>query len=786
MKTTLYIGLLIIACTPFARADQGMTLWFDRPAASWEKEGLAIGNGAMGAVVMGQVEHDVLQFNEKTLWEGGPGSRYGYDYGHPEDDKDYLGRLKSIQNEIAQKGALAPEYVADKLGRDVIGYGNYQSFGNLLMSFDHDAGSQYRRELDISTGIAKVSYTSAGVSYQREYFASYPDQVIGVRLTADKPGTISLKIALKPSNGRSVKRKVSDNSIIVAGEQEENKLAYEAQLRVFNKGGSIAGSGQTLDVIAADEVLILLSAGTNYAQRYPQYRGEAPHARLSKIMQKASQKSPEALIADHIADHQSLFKRMTLDLKGQLANKPIDVLLQEYKGQGKQDVALEQLYFQYGRYLLIASSRPGSLPANLQGVWNHSNTPPWNADYHVNINLQMNYWPADVTNLSDVNEPLFDFIDSLIEPGTIAASKILGVEEGWTLFLNTNIYGFTGVIKWPTAFWQPEAGAWLAQHYYEHYLFTGDENFLRERAYPAIKGAAQTWMEALLKDKRDGLLVVSPSYSPEHGGFTAGAAMSQQLVYDVLRNAHEAAVVLNDFAFAEQLNKVLEKLDTGTRIGKWGQLQEWKEDLDDPVSKHRHISHLFALHPGRQISPMATPKLAEAAKKTLEARGDAGTGWSKAWKVNLWARLLDGDRAHKLLKEQLIHSTLPNMWDNHPPFQIDGNFGATAGVAEMLIQSQNEEIHLLPALPKAWPNGSASGLKARGNIEVDLQWENSRFLSAELLPAFDGPVMVRLDGLTSSVIVTAKDGKSVKARQEGDLLSFSALKGKAYKIQLKK
>ncbi|SMF38645.1 alpha-L-fucosidase 2 [Alteromonadaceae bacterium Bs31] len=785
MNKTILFSLFILI-TQGSLANPDMTLWFDRPALNWEKEGLPIGNGAMGAVFMGHVKQDVVQFNEKTLWEGGPGSVHGYNMGHPKGDTNYLQRLKKIQAELQQKGVLEPEYVAQALGRDVMGYGNYQSFGNLMLGFDHESSSNYRRELDLSSGMGRVTYSSGGITYKREYFASYPGRVIGLRLSADKDKSINVNVALKPSNGRSVHREVSENGIRVFGEQEENKLHYEAQVRVISSGGERRNTHESIEITGANEVLLLLAAGTNYQQRFPDYRGEDPHARLNATLDAASKKSASTLIAEHVADHQALFKRMSLNLNGELANKPIDVLLKEYKGSGKQDVALENLYFQFGRYLLIASSRPGSLPANLQGVWNHSNTPPWNADYHVNINLQMNYWPAEVTNLSELNEPLFDFIDSLMEPGAIAAQQILGVKNGWTLFLNTNIYGFTGVIKWPTAFWQPEAGAWLAQHYYEHYLFTGDKAFLRDRAYPAIKGAAQVWLEALVEDKRDGLLVVSPSYSPEHGGFTVGAAMSQQLVFDVLNNAYEAAHIVGDKAFAKALKATLGKLDKGERVGAWGQLQEWKEDLDDPESKHRHISHLFALHPGRQISPITSPSLAKAAKKTLEGRGDVGTGWAKAWKINLWARLLDGDRAHKLLKEQLLHSTLPNMWDNHPPFQIDGNFGASAGMAEMLLQSHNNEIHLLPALPKAWASGSASGLKARGNVEVDLKWDNSRLVSAVLAPQFDGTLNVRVHEPAAFSVVKLASGKTVKVKRKDGSLIFKGLGGTTYALSIKK
>jgi alpha-L-fucosidase 2 len=444
---------------------------------------------------------------------------------------------------------------------------------------------------------------------------------------------------------------------------------------------------------------------------------------------------------------------------------------------------LEELYFQYGRYLLIASSRADSLPANLQGVWNHSATPPWNADYHVNINLQMNYWPAQTTHLAETAIPFFDFVDHLTVPGHVSAEKITG-SRGWTLFLNTNVWGFAGLIEWPTAFWQPESAAWLAQHYYEHYLFSGDTKFLRERAWPVMKGAAEYWLSTLHTDPRDQSLVVSPSYSPEHGPFTAGAAMSQQIVADLFQNTIQAAEAIGEHAFASQVHAALAKLDSGLKIGSWGQLQEWKIELDDSKTDHRHVSHLFALHPGHSVSPLTTPELAKAARVSLEARGDGGTGWSKAWKINFWARLHAGDRAHKLLGDQLKSSTLPNLLDTHPPFQIDGNFGAAAGIAEMLLQSHLGEIHLLPALAKAWPNGSFKGLRARGDVTVDASWRDGQLDQAVLLPGRTGDLSVRSSIFARPhTLIDQSTGDAVRSRGGRDRRTFYVRAGNSYLLR---
>lgn len=738
--------LLVLACASAFAQDADRTshvLWYDKPATDWEKEALPIGNGRIGAMIFGGTDSERVQFAEKSLWTGGPGSEGGYDYGLPKESQAAL--VQSIGKKLAEGETLTPEEVARQLGRKMHNYGDYQSFGDLLIEREGAEApvSNYRRELDLKDAVARVSYTQGGAKLEREYFVSYPDQVLVVQLSSSKVQKLRVRLVI-PDN-RSVETRTDKTRIRVTGALKSNGLKYATILRVVSECGRVTPDEFSLRVESECPITIVLAARTNYRMHYPDYRapGDPADAAAADVL-KAAEARHDALLERHQADYSALFfDRLSLDLGAGATELPTDRLRASYgSGNAPQDRALETLYFYYGRYLLIASSRAGSLPANLQGVWNEKATPPWNADYHVNINLQMNYWLAESANLAETAIPYFDFVDHLVTPGQLAAQRYFGA-KGWTMFLNTNAWGYVGPIDWPTAFWQPEASAWLAVQYYEHYLYGLDEQFLRQRAWPVMKGAAEFWLDALIKDPRTGKLVVSPSYSPEHGPFTAGASMSQQIVAELLKSTANAAEKVGDRAFGKRVSAALSNLDVGLRIGSWGQLQEWKTDLDDSKDDHRHVSHLFALHPGTTLDPNTHPEFAAAARATLDARGDASTGWSRAWKINFWARLEDGDRAHKLLAGLLSDSTLPNLWDTHPPFQIDGNFGATAGMIEMLVQSQNGEIHILPALPKAWPRGSIAGVRAQGNVNVTVYWDECGAKFIRLVALSEEPITLR-------------------------------------------
>ncbi len=762
-------------------SDPSLTLWYNQPSNTWN-DALPVGNGRLGAMVYGGKTKEVIQFNEETLWSGQP-----HDYVNRRAFKS----LAKIKNSLWDgKRKEAEEIANKKFMSNPINQSSYQSFANVLIDFkNHSNVTDYKRSLDLERAIASTVYKLDKAVIKREVFASHPDQVIVVHLTSSVKGILNFDITLD-SNHSDYKVSIEENEIVIKGKADNfkrdldinknkfplSKIKFEARLKLVQKGGELISKNNKVTIKNATEVTCYLVGATNFVN-FKDISGN-PHKRCKEYFKKLNNKPYNLVKENHIKDFQKYFNRLHIDLgETKISRRPTNERLMSFSQD--MDPNLVALLYQYGRYLLISSSRKGTQPANLQGIWNDRISPPWGSKYTLNINLEMNYWITEVTNLSELSEPLIKLIDDLSNTGEKIAKEHYNM-PGWVAHHNTDIWrGAAPINRSNHGIW-PTGGAWLSQHLWWHYEFTQNKDFLKKMAYPILKKASLFFSNYLLEfpDNKE-LLISGPSNSPEHGGLVMGPTMDHQIIRNLFRVTIEASKILNvDRGFRMKLEKKMNRI-MPNKIGKHGQLQEWVKDIDNPKDKHRHISHLWGLHPGSEIHPLTTPELAEACKITLQNRGDGGTGWSKAWKINFWARLLDGDHSFQLLKELVVPvkksvdknkkgGLYLNLFDAHPPFQIDGNFGITSGITEMILQNHLKNskgetiIDILPALPSRISKGEIFGLKARGNFEVSILWKE-RELSKVVVKSING----------GKLNLRYKKNVITKNTNRGDVLTFS-------------
>ena len=779
---------------------RGLSIWFDTPNSldgraiwlradgsgmnpdrEWENASLPIGNGSLGANILGSVAAERITLNEKTLWKGGPNTAGGADY-YWKVNKQSASVMEEIRQAFTDGDYKKAELLTRKNFNGLAHYeegdetpfrfGSFTTMGEIYVEtgLSEIGMSDYYRALSLDSAMAVVSFKKDNTRYMRKYFISYPDSVMAMKFTANKTGKQNLVLRYCPNSEAKSSLCADDtDGLLYTGVLENNGMKFAIRIKAITKGGTTTVEQDRLIVKDADEVVFLLTADTDYKMKFQPdfkdpktYVGSDPEQTTRKTMEGAIRKGYDELYRAHEADYTSLFNRVKLQLNPDVTarNLPTNLRLANYR-KGQADYRLEELYYQYGRYLLIACSRPGNMPANLQGIWHNNLNGPWRVDYHNNINIQMNYWPACSTNLGECTRPLVDFIRSLVKPGAETAKAYFNA-RGWTASISANIFGFTSPLSSEDMSWNfnPMAGPWLATHIWEYYDYTRDKEFLKSTGYDLLKSSAQFTVDYLWH-KPDGTYTAAPSTSPEHGPVDEGTTFVHAVVREILLNAIEASKVLGvDKKERKEWEYVLAHL-APYKIGRYGQLMEWSRDIDDPEDEHRHVNHLFGLHPGHTLSPVTTPELAQAARVVLEHRGDGATGWSMGWKLNQWARLQDGNHAYKLYGNLLKNGTLDNLWDTHAPFQIDGNFGGTAGITEMLLQSHMGFIQLLPALPDAWQDGSVSGICARGGFEVNLSWK---------------------DGKLAEAVVTSEKGVPCTVRYEDKTLSFKTKKGSSYRI----